>query len=500
MPPKKPTISKSRFVAGLQCEKRLWLEVHHYDWKDEVGASTQAIFDQGHEVGELAQTLYPGGVLIAEDHQHIPQAIEATKKAVLNGADAIYEAAVLHGRLLARADILSRVKAGGDEWDMIEVKSSTEAKDVHLWDLAIQRHIFENEGYKIRRSILCLINNQYVRKGGIEPKKLFALDDVTSDVALKVKNIGKQVEKFLAVVDQSESPVVPIGGRCSDPYGCPFMGHCWKDVPDDSVFSLANDRKHLAETLYQNGTVRVGDISDSEPLSVKQRRQVEAARTGKPYWDIPAVQSFLEELEYPLCYLDFEGFNPAIPPYDGSWPFQKIPFQFSLHVVDKLGAKPAHYEFLADGVGDSRRPFAEALLKAMPKKGSVVVYNAGYEGTVLRETGDFLPDLAKGLAVVAARIKDLIIPFRNYDVVMPEFYGSYSIKHVLPVLVPGMTYEGMEIGEGGAASSAFIQLTDPALPKSEREKIRKNLLIYCGQDTLAMVKVMDVLAKKAKES
>ena len=266
-------ISKSRFIAGLQCEKRLWLEINDRNLADEVDEMTQGIFDQGHEVGELAQTLYPGGVLIGEDHLHIPEAVKATEKAVKEGAADIYESTAIHNRYLARTDIFHRVESGTNEWDIIEVKSSTKVKNEYLYDLAIQKYIFEGAGYRIRKTILCHINNQYVRQGPLEAKKLFTFSDETNQVNRLLKNITLLTERFLKVADSSKTPERPIGGHCHSPYGCPFIGHCWKDIPEDSVFTLINGRG-LPEKLFQKGIVKIADIPRTVSLSPKQRRQV----------------------------------------------------------------------------------------------------------------------------------------------------------------------------------------------------------------------------------
>ena len=489
------TLSKSRFIAGLQCEKRLWLEIHDRSLADEVDDMTQGIFDQGHEVGELAQTLYPGGVLIDEDYLHIPDAVKSTEKAVQKGANDLYEATAIHARYMARVDILHRVEPEGNEWDIIEVKSSTKVKNEYLYDLAIQKYIFEGAGYRIRKTFLCHINNQYVRQGQLEARKLFTLSDETDKVNRLAVKINLMTEKFLQVADSPKVPEIAIGERCSNPYECPFIGHCWKDIPKDSVFTLINGRE-LSDSLYQQGIVKIADIPKTILLSPKQRRQVEVAQTNEPYWGFKGVNMFLKELEYPLHFLDFEGYNPAIPPYDGIRPFQQTPFQFSVHVIEKPGADLIHHEFLPTGAGDPREPLVEKLLNSIGPTGSVVVYYAQYEAGVIRNLAEVFPKHQPALQSLIDRISDLIAPFKSRDILYPGFLGSAGLKNVLPILVPDMTYEGMEIGEGGAASMAYLRLIDPQVPKGEKENIRKDLLAYCGQDTLAMVKLVDVLREK----
>jgi hypothetical protein len=361
-------ISKSRYTAGLQCEKRLWLEVHRRDLMDEVEPSQQAIFDQGHEIGVLAQSLYPGGLLIAEDHLHMDDAIRATEKAVKRGIQTIYEAGAEHAGARARADIMVRVANGS--WDMIEVKGSSQVKDTYLDDLAIQRFIFEGAGYPMRKSCLCHLNTRYVRKGELEVERLFTVEDVTPMVKKRMADIAGRLRVFFKVLGEKKEPIQGIGGRCSDPYACPFIGYCWKDIPERSVFELSMG-KSKGEELFGSGVVLLKDIPPSVRLTQPQRHQVDAVKTGKPHWDLEGVSDFLDRIEYPLAYLDFEAFNPAIPPYDGTRPFQKIPFQFSIHLQKKPGGPLEHSEFLADGVGDPRPELTRRLIEDLGTKGTI---------------------------------------------------------------------------------------------------------------------------------
>lgn len=327
---KQHSISKSRFISGLQCEKLLWLDTHHRELADEVDEQTQFIFDQGHVIGELVQTIFPGGIEIKEDHEHLAEACETTKKEIEKGAMVLFEAAVEQNRYRARADVLKRVVEGRNEWDMLEVKSGThEDKEVYLNDLAIQKMIFEGAGYPIRKSYLITINNEYVRQGDLEIKKIFRVTDQTKIVNTLCKNLPALIKRFLDVVDSEKEPRVPISKwHCYRPYGCPFISYCWKDMPDDSVFTLAGDRARVANSLYEKGIIKIGNIPDTIKLNPKQRRQVQAAHTGKPFVNPKGIQSFLKALEYPLYFLDFETYNPLIPPYDGLSPSYRSHFNF----------------------------------------------------------------------------------------------------------------------------------------------------------------------------
>jgi hypothetical protein len=491
---KSKNISKSKFISGIQCEKLLWFQFYRKDLAEEPDEQTQFIFDQGHLIGEMVQSLFQGGVLVEDDHEHIKEAIDTTRRMIDEGDMTLFEAAAEHGRYLARADVIKRVNANTNEWDMFEVKSGThDDKEVYLQDLALQKLIFDGAGYPIRNAHLVVINNQYVRKGELEVDKLFKITDQTKTVVEIAKKYPPLMKRFLDVVDTDKEPMVSISkSRCTSPYECPFMNTCWKDVPEDSVFTLAHDRDQIANKAFAKGILKIGDIPEGTKLNPRQKRQVLAARTGQPFFNPKGIQSFLKALEYPLYFLDFETYNPLIPPYDGLRPYQMIPFQYSLHVLEKPDGELKHFEFLASGQEDPRPLFVESMLENIGTKGSVVVYSA-FEQSRIKSLAEWLPKRALALGKLLPRIRDLSVPFRNQDIYYPDFLGSYSIKAVLPVLVPDMSYDDLEIGEGGAAALAYVKLTQSDLPRKEREQIRKALLVYCGQDTLAMVKLVEVL-------
>jgi hypothetical protein len=484
-------LSKSRFIIGLQCPKRLWLSVHQHESATPPSAQTQSIFDQGHEVGLLAQQLYPDGVTVVADPLHMEDALKATEKAVEDGASILYEAGAEYQGVWARADILAKNPDGS--WDMIEVKSSTGVHDEYMGDLALQRFVFEGAGYPIRRTYLCHINNTYVRHGEIEINKLFARSDVTPRVSALLPKIPDLVKGQRGVLALKNEPPRGPGKHCEDPHECDFKDYCWKVLPKGSVFELVA-WKGLAERLYGVGIVYIKDIPESTKLTAAQRDQVSVVKSGKPIWKKAEVQRFLKNVKYPVYCLDFEAFMQAVPPFDETKPYGHIPFQFSIHRLDSPGAKPVHIEFLAEGEGDPREKLCEELLAGLGTEGTLFSYSP-YETRIMRELGRLFPAREKQLQSAISRVLDLAAPFRGRAVVCAGFGGSYSIKKVLPTLVPSMSYDQLEVGEGMAAVGAFNRIRDPKTTGEEKAAIRKALLVYCGQDTMAMVKLFEVLSK-----
>ena len=490
-------LSKSQFIRGRQCHKALWLYRNRKDLIPETPPALQMIFDQGHEVGIFAQKRFPGGVLIAEDHTQTAQAVTSTQAAVKAGAKVLYEAGAVYDNVLIRADIIAKTK-DDKAWDLIEVKSSTEVKDVYLSDVAVQLYVLEGAGFPIRKAFLMHINNEYVRNGPIDPQGLFTLEDVTKEARELRKTVPEELKAMQAMLAESHVPAIDIGPHCFTPYACEFQAHCWAKVPEYSVFNLGGARMEKKFGWWRDGIEAVADIPEAG-LSRAQSLQVRVARSNKPHVDAAAIAKHLDELAYPLYFLDFETINLALPPYDGLRPFQQMPFQASIHIQEREGGPLRHVEYLGDGRSDPRPGLAERLAETIGPKGTVIAYNAGFEGQCLEGLADAFPKYAKSLLSAKRRLWDLAGPFRGSLYVHPEFRGRWSIKVVLPTLVPSMSYEKLAIGDGTEAQLAYLSLMTGSLSAGERAQIFKNLKEYCGQDTLAMVRVLAILQEITRE-
>jgi hypothetical protein len=322
-------ISKSTYLMGLQCQKLLWFR---YNAKDQIPAAdeaTEAIFEQGKAVGELARELFPGGTVVAPGIINLDDVIAQTQKAVQTRRSLYEPGFAFHGGF-ARIDILTPVD--GDAWDLIEVKSTTQLKEeVHLPDIAFQAFVVAGSGIKIRKCFLAHIDNEFVRKGAIDPKKFFTLKEVSRQVSGLSRNIVEQLNVMRRVIGARAHPNVEIGPHCNTPYSCPLHEWCWSFLPEASVFTLYRGGNRGFKLLKQ-GIQHLAKIPADFALTANQAIQRSAVIAGKPHIDRAALATFLEQLEYPLSFLDFETFAPAIPLFNDSRPFQQIPFQFSLHV------------------------------------------------------------------------------------------------------------------------------------------------------------------------
>lgn len=488
-----PAISKSTYLNGLQCRKLLWFRYNARDQIPAPDADTQAVFDQGKEVGELAHQLFPGGTVVAPGIIAPAEVIAATQKAIPSRVP-LYEAGFAFQGGYARADILAPVADGA--WDLVEVKSTTSLKeDVHLPDLAFQAFVLTGAGLKLRKCFLAHINSAFVRHGPVDPKTFFTLEDVTKPVSAITRDIADQVDAMQRVVGAKSHPDIQIGPHCDTPYTCPLHDRCWSFLPENSVFTLYRCGTKAFD-LLQHGIQRITEIPKGVTLTDHQAIQRATLLTGMPHVDRPALATFLGQLQYPISFLDFETFGTAIPLFDNARPFQQIPFQFSLHIlrrpVAKSKPKLEHHSFLADGTADPRPEFMRQLRAVLPKTGSIVAYHAPFETSRLEECCVHLPEFRPWLKQLLPRVLDLLLPFRGFRYHHPDQHGSNSMKAVLPALT-GKGYDHLAIQEGGAASREFLRVTYGQASATERRRVRKDLEAYCGLDTLGMVQIVNRL-------
>ncbi|MGD0794288.1 MAG: DUF2779 domain-containing protein [Dehalococcoidales bacterium] len=483
-------LSKSRYLNGLQCPKLLWIATNEPERIPEADAATQHIFDQGHLVGELAKKLFLGGIDVPSGD--FMGNIALTKQ-LLQKRKPLFEAGILSGKIYSRVDILNPVNE--DEWDIIEVKSSTSVKEVNLHDVSFQQLCLENSGLKIRKCFLAYINNQYVRNEDINPNELFTLQDISDEVDAAGEDIRDRIAQMLAVIGAPACPEMSIGPHCSDPYDC-ALTECWDGLPEHNIFTLYYGGKKCHE-LYSSGVLDIAGIPAGYKLNDKQRIQHDCVVSGTPYIDKEGVREFLSGLEYPLYYLDFETFGTAIPLFDDIRPYQNVPFQFSLHVQESPSGDVKHFSFLAEGKQDPRPELLKSLSRVIGDSGSIVAYNKSFEERVLLDSGKAFPEYAGWTEKVVSKLVDLIVPFRSFYYYHPSQKGSASLKNVLPAIT-GKGYEEMPISKGDDASLAFLSITFEDMAAEEVARIREELLAYCALDTEGMVRIIKRLEELAR--
>ena len=395
-------------------------------------------------------------------------------------------------------DILTKGRNG---WEFYEVKSASDVyankskivKDVFLHDLAIQYYVLKGSGLDISSAFLVHINNQYVRQGPLEVDKLFSFADLT-ETAIEAQNeVVDELGTIREVLNEGE-PEIEIGVHCDKPYECDFKAHCWPDeiLNGYTVFNISGLHDSKKFELYESGVTKVEDVPETFPLPDNQRLQVETELSGKEIVDLEQINKFLNNLYYPLYFLDFETFTQTVPEWDDLRPYQKIPFQYSIHYIEREGKEPSHLEFLAEENSDPRRSIADRLVSDIPKGTCVLVYNCSFEKGVIQGLAKQFPDYSDHLMKIHDNVMDLMVPFQEKHYYKKEMKGRYSIKAVLPALISGSPYSKMEINEGMEASNNYKNLSS-ITDLAKREKIKEDLKIYCKQDTQSMVDVLECL-------
>lgn len=483
-------LSKSSFIKGMQCEKQLFLYKHHYELMDKVSNLQQAVFDRGTSIGKLARDLFPGGIDASpENVRKGNDASENTNKLIASGVKVIYEAGFIFDDILVYSDILVKENEG---WHIYEVKSSTGITETYLWDAAVQYYVLSNSGLNINDVSIIFINSEYLRETNLNINKLFLKESVYKDVEHLLQQVTTHTRKFKQVLKNPEMPDIDIGEHCTNPYRCSFFDYCWKKIPADSIFDIANMHLKKKFELYRDGIIRLSDVPENLPLSKIQKIQIDCYKSGESIIDKNSISEFLKDFRYPIYFMDFESFQPAVPLYENSRPYQQIPFQFSLHLKTSDNADLKHFEFLGDPHNDPRIPFIEKLVRVLNSEGSIIVYNKSFEITRLKEIARDHPNYTELIEKIIERIIDLMIPFQKKYFYVPAMKGSFSIKSVLPAVSPELNYDTMEIADGGTASISFENLMyiDDMF---EIEKNRNNLLEYCKLDTFAMVKIYEKL-------
>ena len=484
---KRRLLSKSKYLNGLQCHKYLWLLFNDKDKIPQPDASTQHVFDEGHRIGELAKQLFPGGNDLS--NEDFIGNLNKTRES-LSIRSPLFEPGFYVDGYFSRLDILNPV--GDGAWDIYEVKGSTYVKDINIHDISFQRHCAQKADLEIRKCFVVHINNQYVKNGDIDIQQLFTVEDVTDQVTEVAGGVEERSADMWEIIASSICPDIGIGPHCSDPYDCPVTW-CQECLPEHNIFNLYRGGKKCFE-MFNHGILFVKDIPADIKLSASQQIQQTCEINDEPFIDKEAIKEFLDSLRYPLYYLDFETFNPAIPIYGGTRPYQKVPFQFSLHVVNSPRTEPEHYGFLSDGTGDPRPTFLTELISILGNHGNIVVYNQSFEKGVLTELSEAFPEYAAWAKEACDRVIDLYAPFRSFSYYHSMQQGSASIKKILPALTD-KGYDDLNISKGDDASLAFFNLVMGMCSEEESWEIRQDLEKYCSLDTEGMVWIIESLKR-----
>ena len=484
-------LSKSKYCNAVQCPKMLWMQLNHPELFDD-SVMNQTILENGNEVGDLARGLF-GDYTIVEFGEY-PDMLNRTQELLNNGTANIAEASFAYQGLFCRVDILRNL--GNNKFELYEVKSSTSVHDIYYHDVAFQYYVLTKLGYEVTKACLVHVNKEYIRHGELDIQELFTINDITDDSRARFTEVDSNLDFYSKYLDAVDEPEQPLGEHCFKPYHCGFFHHCSKDLPHPNVFQLAGMQLRTKMRFYREGRVSLEELAKDKSINGKCMLQIQHEINELPQQiNRESIAEFMRQLYYPIYFLDFESFQPAIPLYEDSKPFEQIVFQYSLHYIEYEGGPLHHKEYLAEPGEDPRRGLAEQLCRDIPLNVCVTAYNMTFEKGRIKELAQLYPDLADHLMNIHDHIVDLMIPFQRKDYYCKAMQGSYSIKYVLPALFPNdpaLDYHNLEgIHHGGEASAAFSEMQH--MPPEQLKTTRHNLLKYCELDTYAMVKIWEWL-------
>lgn len=483
-------LTKSSFLQAVRCQKLLYLDRFHPELAKPLDAPTLRRLKEGRRVHQLARELFPHGVdARADDPGDLEACLAKTQGILAEGGRVLFEAAIRQEGVFAFVDVLVQERTG---WTIHEVKSSTGLHDRYTWDVALQMYLLERSGLELGDAYLVHLNGEYRRQGRIDPLGLFVSVPILELCRELMGEVEANIEEAEAVLSAGTIPEVDIGPYCDKPYECRYKGYCWRHIPEKSVFDVYYLPTEKKFDLYQRGVLRMEDIPDDYPLQARPAFHVAHHKRGDKVINRSVLSDFLDDLQYPLHFLDFETYATAIPPFEGVAPYEPIPFQWSVHVLEEPGAEPVHHGFLAEPGRDPRRRLAEALMDTIQQRGDIVAFFSSFEKRVLDLLVRELPDRAAQLRTLQERLVDLRTPFAQRDFYLPKMEGSSSMKSILPAVVSEMGYEDLEITQGEEASEAFLKWSETENPEEAR-RLRNALWEYCAMDTRGMVAILEVI-------
>ncbi|MEI6653620.1 MAG: DUF2779 domain-containing protein [Verrucomicrobiota bacterium] len=485
------SLSKSKIIAYRQCPKRLWLEIHRPELRDD--SASEMVFQIGYQVGDVARSIYdPEGRGVLIDIEALGHGEALARSAVLlrDGQASVFEAGMAAGGALAYADVmLPDISDGTLRWKMIEVKSSTGVKDYHRDDIAVQTYIATSAGVSLSSVSLAHIDTSFVYSGNGDYRGLLKENDLTEEAHSRGGEVQEWIAAAQTVASLPDEPEVATGPHCNDPFTCGFCAYCnrdkvWPEYPLSSLPRFGSSKQALMEEL---GIEDLRDVPD-EHLSALQALVKKHTTDGTVFFDAEGAAADLAPHGFPAYFLDFETAMFAVPIWNGTRPYQQIPFQFSLHILDEDGALQ-HHGFLDLSGDDPSMACAQSLIDLCGDQGPVFAYNAGFECRVMRELAGRFSALTVSLEAIVARVVDLL-PIARNRYYHPSQHGSWSIKAVLPAAVPELSYDQLDgVQDGNTAVAAFMEAIAPATAPDRKKEIENQLFSYCRLDTFAMVRL-----------
>jgi len=471
-------ITKTDFLAFLDTPMHLWASKQGQVEKAPP-LYDQHLMRQGKEVERLAREFIENHLFAGTN------------------AETVHEKTFTDGHFQARIDTLSRDPDDGTI-DIYEIKSSTSVKKEDQFDVAFQRLVSEASG-DVRDIFIVLLNKYYTRQGDLDLDRLFTVVNMNEAAQARAKEVAAKRKEAQRAASLPSSEGIQT---CTRPQACPCPALCHGNLPAYPIHDISRLYSKKARDLESRGIISIRDVRDGYPLSSRQDRQVNAVKRGKPIIDAPAIADELSKLRFPLSFLDYETYSSAVPLYEGYKPYQHIVFQYSLHIVETPESQPEHHELLLTGDADPGRKLVEHLSGRIPDSGSVLVWNKRFEAGRNSAMAERYPAYHDALVNINARMYDLMKIFSRGLYIHPDFHGSASLKNVLPVLVPELdgNYTELDVSKGDEAMLVWAEIVRGQMPDERARHLRNELLAYCKLDTLAMIKIWEVLRETVAQN
>jgi hypothetical protein len=495
--PETRLLTKTEFIRGLDCVRRAWLDLHRPDLKAPLSMASRDRMETGKLLGELARARYENGHMVHKPGLESTLAASETLSAINQGHQCLFEATFIASGRLARLDILHQ--NGSGEWTVDEVKSSSvkepqKIDEDKLLDLAFQFHTTKEAGHPVKTARMVLVDTSVVWDGNeFDPHTLLGVVDLTEACEERQKLITDHSRLLSEVLDSTIEPEVDLNTHCK---GCDYFDHCHASSPKHDLIFLPRISPKAVNDLRAKGYRSITDIPEDEKLTDSRRRMRNVLVSGQPFIS-DGLKDALGSIPFPAAFIDYESSNPAFPMYRGTRPYQQVCFQWSCHIMETPNSEPVHSEFLPEGNEDPRIAFCRTLWETI-RDCKAIVHYTHFEKTQLKPMiADGIPFAQELLDAIVERSADLE-KIVSEHVYLEGFKGRTSIKVVLPTLVPSMSYKEMLIGDGTAAAAGFRKMLAPGTPEIEAAELRRALLDYCCQDTLAMVEIYRALNSLAR--
>lgn len=498
------SLSKSDYMLFLRHPAWLWLKRYDKSKLPPIDDDLQAMFDAGNEFESYAEQLFPEAVRLGfNDYSEYQTLTNRTEQELKNGTETILQGRLEADGLTCIFDVLQKV--GENEFDLIEIKASTRAKPEHEYDLAFQTLVLQKSGYSVRNISVIHANKAYERAGEIDPQALCGQTDITDKVKNLLEVTEEQVTAAQKILNQRSIP--DISPRFVNQVGISGVSQWFQEwlaiykslQPNDdpyNVYELSYPNAQQIGQLEDAGITKIADIPDELVLRPKQFAQIKTTKEDKPIIDKEKIAEFLDSLQYPLYFFDYETMSSVIPVFDGMSPYKDYPFQYSLHVLRSPEAELEHYEYLHNENSNPMPGLLNQLKQDIGDERTVLTWNMKYEKGCNDRMIAMYPDHAEFLSHLNERIDDLMTPFSEMWYFHKDFFGSASVKKVMPVLAPELSYKELNVGNGLLARRMWTQTVLQGHNQESRGEIVDDLSKYCTLDTFAMVKIYDELKKK----